>query len=43
MQDYYDNYDPDSNEIKDVYAEEIDKELSYHFPVEESMEKQFYK
>lgn len=38
----FDNYNPDSNEIKDIYAEEIDRELAYHFPVEESMEKQFY-
>jgi hypothetical protein len=34
MQDSYDNYDPNQKEIKDIYAEEIDKELTYHFPVE---------
>jgi len=41
MQDSYDNYDPNQKEIKDIYAEEIDKELTYHFPVEVlEMEKQ---
>lgn len=40
MQDF-DNYDPNQKEIKDIYTEEIDKELTYHFPVEVlEMEKQ---